>query len=168
MASPPLPDGALRDFLLDAQVLLSGAQECLQHLELIGNDPDACLCLDETLDTLAGRADVHGLAEVAHFSRTLQRLLAPACARQRLDAKALPTLGACLTLLAWQLELLDPLTGVLGMDTDEQKGLLDELAALLGQADAQTCAPGSPHEARRNGPHACAHSASPSVRPRPA
>jgi chemotaxis protein histidine kinase CheA len=142
MDSTPVPNGHLQDFLLDAQVLLSGAHECLQHLELIGNDPDAYLCLDETLDTLAQRSNTLGLNEVAHFSRTLQQLLAPACNRQHLDGVALPALGACLTLLAWQLELLDPYTGRLGMDTDEQQQLLDELASLLDQPSAQTCAQG--------------------------
>jgi hypothetical protein len=142
MDSTAQPNGALQDFLLDAQVLLSGAQECLQHLELIGNDPDACLCLDETLDTLAQRSDKLALGEVADFTRTLQQLLAPACTRQRLTGDVLPVLGACLTLLAWQLELLDPQTGHLGMDTEEQQLLFNELARLLAQPEPQTCAPG--------------------------
>lgn len=141
MDNTALPNGTLQDFLLDAQVLLSGAQECLQHLELIGNDPDACLCLDETLDTLAQRCDKLALSEVAQFTRTLQQLLAPACSRQHLEGAALPVLGACLTLLAWQLELLDPQTGRLGMDIEEQQALLNELAGLLGQPKPQTCAP---------------------------
>ncbi len=46
-------DDALQGYLLDAQVLLTQAQECLQHLELIDNDPDACRCLDDTLESLA-------------------------------------------------------------------------------------------------------------------
>ncbi|MFP3334595.1 histidine kinase, partial [Pseudomonas sp. SIMBA_064] len=42
-------DDALQGFLLDAKVLLTQAQECLQHLELIDNDPDACRCLGNAL-----------------------------------------------------------------------------------------------------------------------
>lgn len=133
-------EGALQEFLLDAQVLLSGAQECLSHLELIGNDPDACLCLEETLTTLADRCDSLALDEVAQFTRALQQLIAPACGEQLLGGAALPILNACLALLAWQLELLDPTTGCLGMDCEEQRLLLDELAELLAQPATQTCA----------------------------
>ncbi|MFP3449183.1 histidine kinase, partial [Pseudomonas sp. SIMBA_067] len=35
-------EAALQEFLLDAHVLLTQSQECLQHLELIDNDADAC------------------------------------------------------------------------------------------------------------------------------
>lgn len=77
MDSAPLNNGALQDFLLDAQVWLTKTQECLQHLELIDNDPDACQCLNETLDTLARRADALGLLEVARYTAALQQLLAP-------------------------------------------------------------------------------------------
>lgn len=141
MDSTPPTAAALHDFLHDAQVLLGGAQECVQHLEMIGNDADACLCLEETLDTLAHRSAGLELNEVARFTRNLHRLVAPGCSQGQLACVALPALGACLTLLAWQLELLDPRTGSLGMDTDEQHQLLDELATLLGQPAAQTFAP---------------------------
>lgn len=134
-------EGALQEFLLDAQVLLSGAQECLSHLELIGNDPDACLCLEETLTTLADRSDSLALDEVAQFTRALLQLIAPACNQQLLDGAALPVLHDCLSLLAWQLELLDPTTGSLGMDCEEQRLLLEELAGQLSHPAAQTCAP---------------------------
>ena len=63
-------DTALQGFLLDAQVLLTQAQECLQHLELIDNDPDACHCLDNALDNLARQAAHLGLREVAPVSYT--------------------------------------------------------------------------------------------------
>ncbi|WP_248920851.1 histidine kinase [Pseudomonas entomophila] len=132
---------ALQDFLLDAQDLLTKSQECLQHLELIDNDPDACQCLGETLDLLARRADSLGLLEVAHYTRTLQQLLAPACNQRHLRGEALPALGACLTLLAWQLELVDPRTGRLGLDLQEQHLLLSELATSLGQPATQLCDP---------------------------
>lgn len=146
----PLPSSALQGFLLDAQTLLSKAQECLQHLELIGNDPDACHCLDESLDLLALRADTLGLLEVAHYTRTLQQLLAPACRQRHLQGKTLPALAACLTLLAWQLELVDPLTGRLSLDSEEQHMLLNELASALGQP----CVPGLGTDANCASAHA--------------
>ncbi|QHG64076.1 histidine kinase [Pseudomonas putida] len=130
----------LQDFLLDAQVLLTQSQECLQHLELIRNDPDACQCLNNTLQTLARRASSLGLLEVAHYASVLHQLLAPACQQQCLDNAALPTLNACLTLLAWQLELVDLHTGRLALDTCEQVTLLSELATALNQPLPQTCA----------------------------
>jgi len=131
----------LQDFLLDAQVLLTQSQECLQHLELIANDPDACQCLNNVLETLARRASTLGLLEIAHYASVLQQLLAPACQQQCLANEALPTLHACLTLLAWQLELIDVHTGRLALDTCEQVALLSDLAAALNQPLPQTCAP---------------------------
>ncbi|WDY56424.1 histidine kinase [Pseudomonas sp. PSKL.D1] len=132
---------ALQEFLLDAQVLLTQSQECLQHLELIANDPDACHCLNNTLGTLARRANGLGLFEVAHYAAALQQLTAPACRSLHLRAVALPPLHACLTLLAWQLELVDPRTGRLALDTTEQMALLHDLATALDQPLPQTCAP---------------------------
>jgi len=124
-------EDALQNYLLDAQVLLTQAQECLQHLELIDNDPDACRCLDNTLDNLARQATRLGLREVAHYTNALQQLLAPACHGGCLQREALPALGACLTLLAWQLELLDTRTGRLNLDIGEQLVLLSDLAKVV-------------------------------------
>lgn len=132
-------DGALQGFLLDAQVLLTQAQECLQHLELIDNDPDACHCLDNALDSLARQAMRLDLREVAHYTTALQQLLAPACHDGCLPGEALPAVGACLTLLAWQLELLDTRTGRLNLDIGEQLVLLGELAKVVQQPFAQAC-----------------------------
>lgn len=141
MDSTPLLNSAVQDFLQDAQVLLARSQECLQHLELIDSDPDACHCLNETLDTLAHRARQLELVEVAHYTLALQQLLAPGCHQGRLQGEALPALAACLTLLAWQLELVDPRTGRLNLDTEEQQQLLGELARALGLPATQMCAP---------------------------
>ncbi len=133
-------DDALQNYLLDAQVLLTQAQECLQHLELIDNDPDACRCLDNTLDNLARQATRLGLREVAHYTNALQQLLAPACHGGCLQREALPALGACLTLLAWQLELLDTRTGRLNLDIGEQLVLLSDLAKVVQKPFAPACA----------------------------
>ncbi|MDM3884807.1 histidine kinase [Pseudomonas sp. BCRC 81390] len=132
-------DDALQRFLLDAQVLLTQAQECLQHLDLIENDPDACRGLDNALDSLARQAMHLGLREVAHYTTALQQLLAPACHGGCLQREALPAVGECLTLLAWQLELVDPFTGRLNLDIGEQLVLLGELAKVVQQPFAQTC-----------------------------
>ncbi|MFV3290109.1 histidine kinase [Pseudomonas sp. NY11955] len=134
-------DGALQGFLLDAQVLLTQAQECLQHLELFDNDLDACRCLDNALDSLARQAAQLGLREVAHYTAALQQLLAPACHEGCLQRTALPAIGACLTLLDWQLELVDTRTGRLNLDIGEQLVLLGELAKAVQQPAEPACAP---------------------------
>ncbi|MNC44263.1 hypothetical protein D3C75_931630 [compost metagenome] len=66
-------------------------------------------------------------------------MLAPACQVGRLQREALPAVGACLTLLAWQLELVDPCTGRLNLDIGEQLVLLGELAKAVQQTFAQPC-----------------------------
>lgn len=147
-------DEALRGFLLDAQVLLTQAHECLRHLELIDNDPDACRCLENTLDGLARQATRLGLREVAHYSSALQQLLAPACHGGCLQREALPAVQACLTLLAWQLELVDPRTGRLNLDIGEQLVLLGELAKAVQQPFAPACAACDEHGSPCIHPHA--------------
>ncbi|MGG5289936.1 histidine kinase [Pseudomonas shirazensis] len=138
------PGTELPEFLRDAQRLLSQAQECLLHLQLIDNDPDACRCLNDTLTKLAKRAEQLGLDEVAHYSSALHHLLAPACGQRHLHSTALPAVEACLNLLDWQLELIDAQTGQLNLDRSEQAVLLDDLAsALQGSA-------GSPSESPPN------------------
>ncbi|MCY1459480.1 hypothetical protein D9M71_769600 [compost metagenome] len=77
------------------------------------------------------RAQTLGLVEVASYSKQLQHLLKTAHNPSRLPGSALPALEECLTLLAWQLELVDPHTGRLSLDTDEQVVLLDNLAVAL-------------------------------------
>ena len=134
-------NSVLQDYLTDAQVWLTQSLECLQHLELIHNDPDACFCLNDTLTTLARRANLVGLLEVAHYTATLQQLLAPACHHRQIGNEVLNALHACLNLLAWQLELVDPSTGRLSLDTEEQHLLLGDLAVAVGQSLPDPCSP---------------------------
>lgn len=125
----------LPDFLVDAHVLLSRAQECLSHLDLIGHDTDACDCLLTTLALLAQRAQAHAQPQIAEFCQQLCHQLEPEQSRHRLHS-ALPTLQACLSLLAWQLELIDPRTGLLFLDNHEQLGLLSELESTFKRLPA--------------------------------
>ncbi|MGC1331004.1 hypothetical protein [Pseudomonas sp.] len=122
---------ALPDFLVDAQAMLNKLQECLSHLELICNDQDAADCLLRTLESLSQRACGLSLVEVTAFCQQLQQLLQVAKPRNRLEGNTLKALNACLTLLAWQLELIDPRTGQLSMDEDEQTALVRALAITI-------------------------------------
>jgi chemotaxis protein histidine kinase CheA len=121
----------LADFLQDASALLNRLNECHSHLEMIGNDPDAARGLCSALKTLAARAQGLGIAELASFSSQIYCLLDNAQARNRLHDTPLKTLSACLTHLAWQLELIDPRTGKLDLDCEEQTVLVEALAGTL-------------------------------------
>lgn len=121
----------LPDFLVDAQALLNKLQECLTHLELICNDQDAADCLLRTLESLDQRALSLSLEPVAAFCQQLQQLLRVAKPRKRLEGDTLRALNECLTLLAWQLELIDPRTGQLTLDNDEQIALVQALAITI-------------------------------------
>lgn len=114
--------------LCDAQRLLSRCQECLTHLEMIADDGDAMDCLLNSLGKLSDTADSASLNCTASFCRTLQTLLGSAPGRTNLDTDSLHTLRSCLTLVAWQLELVDRRTGQLLLDDSEQKQLLEKLA----------------------------------------
>ena len=121
----------LAEFLQDANALLNRLNECHSHLEMIGNDPDAARGLCSALKTLAARAQGLGIAELANFSSQIYCLLDNANARSRLHDTPLKTLSACLTHLAWQLELIDPRTGQLDLDSEEQTVLVEALAGTL-------------------------------------
>ncbi|MDH0748677.1 hypothetical protein N5D61_20340 [Pseudomonas sp. GD03842] len=120
------------DFLYDAQQLMTRAEECLTHLELIGDDKDAIECLLGTLQRIAGRADAASVQPIAGFARQLRYLLYFASAAGRLQPKALVSLRQCLSLLAWQVELVDPATGGLPLDDTEQRELLDQFGCCCG------------------------------------
>ncbi|MDD0976833.1 histidine kinase [Pseudomonas fontis] len=122
---------SLHDFLSEAQVLLIRAQECLQHLELIGHDADACDCLLKTLASLVSQAKSHSQPQIAGFCEHLRQLLEPTECHDRLQDASLNALQACLVLVEWQLELIDPHTGKLSLDNQEQLELLDTLSATL-------------------------------------
>lgn len=122
---------ALHDFLGDAQALLNRAHECLQHFQLIGEDADASDCLIHTLASLRDKARIQEQAQIADFCGQLCALLDPAERRNRLHGAALGMIEACLCLLAWQVELIDPYDGTLNLDAAEQQELLDGLDAAL-------------------------------------
>lgn len=142
---------ALKGFREKAQKRLHRAEDCLQHLELIENDPDACRCLDAVLSDLAHDAQRLGLLEVAHFTTSLQQILAPCCQGACLHLDTLRTTAACLRLLAWQLELLDAHTGRLDLDAGEQFVLLGELARAVRSSLAPACikAKGAEHDGQQ-------------------
>lgn len=129
------PDtSALHAFLDDAHRLIGRAQECLHHFQLIGEDADASDCLIGTLASLQDKASAQGQAQIAGFCQQLCARLEPAGHRNRLHGAALGTLEACLCLLAWQVELIDPFTGVLNLDNEEQQELLQHLDQVLASS----------------------------------
>lgn len=133
------PDmSALQDFLGDAHQLLSRGQECLQHFQLIGEDADASHCLIHTLASLRVKAQHCEQTQIASFCEQLCAVLDPATHRRQLHGPALSILEACLCLLAWQVELIDPYSGTLDLDAEEQRELLDSLDTTL-RATAQSC-----------------------------
>jgi hypothetical protein len=120
------------DFLSDTQHLITRADECVSHLELISDDKDAIECLLGTLQQIAGKADSASVRPIAGFARQLRYLLYFASAAVRLQPKALLTLRQCLSLLSWQVELVDPSTGLLPLDDGEQQELLEQFGCCCG------------------------------------
>lgn len=120
------------DFLSHTQQLSSRANECLSHLELISDDKDAIECLLSTLQQIAGKADAANVKPVAGLARQLRYLLYFASASARLQPKALVSLRQCLSLLSWQIELIDPVTGLLPLDDSEQQELLEQFGCCCG------------------------------------
>lgn len=120
------------NFLADTQQLMTRADECLSHLDLINDDKDAIECLLGTLQQIAGKADAASVQSIAGFARQLRYLLYFASAAGRLQPKALVTLRGCLSLLSWQVELVDPLSGQLPLDDSEQHQLLEQFGCCCG------------------------------------
>ena len=124
---------ALPEFLLEAETLLAKSEECLSHLHLIRNDSDAIECMTISLTRLAEKADNLALQAISEFSRHIQYLIANAVNPLQLHDQALDALHACLTLLAWQLELIDTRTGELGLDESEQTTLIATVTLQIPQ-----------------------------------
>ena len=126
---------ALPEFLLEAEKLLNKSEECLSHLHLIRNDSDAIECMNFSLATLAEKADDLALRAISEFSRHIQYLIANAANPLQLHDQALDALHNCLTLLAWQLELIDTRTGELSLDESEQTSLIATVTLQIPQKD---------------------------------
>ncbi|MEW5697400.1 hypothetical protein [Pseudomonas synxantha] len=126
---------ALPDFLLEAEMLLAKSEECLNHLHLIRNDSDAIDCMKASLAKLAEKADGLALQAISEFSRHIQCLIANAVSPVQLHDQALDALHDCLTLLAWQLELIDLRTGELSLDDSEQTSLIATVTSQIPQKD---------------------------------
>lgn len=124
---------ALPEFLLEAEMLLAKSEECLSHLHLIRNDSDAIDCMKTSLAKLAEKADGLALQAISEFSRHIQYLIANAVSPVQLHDQALDALHDCLTLLAWQLELIDMRTGELGLDDSEQTSLIATVTSQIPQ-----------------------------------
>lgn len=125
----------LPEFLLEAEKLLVKSEECLSHLQLIRDDNDAIDCMKSSLAKLAEKADSLALQAISEFSRHIQYLIANAANPMQLHDQALEALHACLTLLAWQLELIDTRTGELSMDESEQATLIATVTLQIPQKD---------------------------------
>jgi hypothetical protein len=139
------------EFLSDAQALLTRSEECLAHLELISDDKDAIECLLDSLQKMAGEADKAHVTSIGSFARQLRYLLYFAHAAARIQPKTLLSLKSCFSLLAWQVELIDPSTGQLLMDDQEQQELLEQFGCCsgIGTIDASPV-----HPVRWTGPGA--------------
>ena len=125
----------LPEFLLEAEKLLRKSEECLSHLHLIRNDSDAIDCMKFSLTALAEKADDLALQAISEFSRHIQDLIANAQSPLQLHDQALDALHNCLTLLAWQLELIDTRTGELSLDESEQTSLIATVTLQIPQKD---------------------------------
>ena len=124
----------LPEFLVEAETLLVKTEECLSHLQLISNDKDAIDCMLSTLLKLANKADALALAAVSEFSLHIHGLLSHAQHHMDLHDQALSALKDCLTLIAWQLELIDQKTGQLSLDDSEQISLIEAFAFQVGHS----------------------------------
>jgi chemotaxis protein histidine kinase CheA len=124
----------LPEFLVEAETLLAKSEECLSHLQLISNDKDAIDCLLSSLLKLASRADALALEAVSEFSLHIHGLLNHTHRPIDLHDQALDALKDCLSLMAWQLELIDQATGQLSLDDTEQTSLIEAFALQVGQS----------------------------------
>ncbi|WP_339531868.1 hypothetical protein [Pseudomonas mucidolens] len=125
----------LPEFLLEAEMLLTKSEECLSHLRQFRNDNDAIECLKSSLLKLAEKADAMTLGAISGFARRLLSLISNARHPLQLHDEALRALHDCLNLMAWQLELIDPKTGKLSLDENEQAALIATAVQQIPQVD---------------------------------
>ena len=125
-------------FLSQSQTLLQRSEDCVAHLEMITDDEDAITCLQATLLGLTEKAAGASLGDMAAFIDQLRQRLAQLVKANGLGLEAIGALRHCLGLLAWQLELVDPHTGELPQDDDDQQHLLARLADLAATGPDRT------------------------------
>ena len=125
------------EFQVEAELLLAKTEECLSHLQLISDDNDAIDCILSTLLKLASKAESLALAAVSGFSLHIHSVLNHAHHHLPLHYEALGALKDCLTLMAWQLELIDQKTGELCLDDSEQTELIEAFAFQVGHRPFQ-------------------------------
>lgn len=125
----------LPEFLLEAEMLLTQSEECLNHLRQFRDDSDAINCLKNSLHKLAAKADAMALAAIGSFCRQVLSLISHARQPLALPDLALQALHDCLNLMAWQLELVDAQTGQLSLDEDEQAILIATAAEQIPQKE---------------------------------
>ncbi|RMP67228.1 hypothetical protein ALQ18_00467 [Pseudomonas marginalis pv. marginalis] len=126
---------ALPEFLLEAEMLLAKSQECLNHLHLIRNDSDAIDCMKTCLAKIAEKAEGLSLHAISQFCWLIECPMTNAVSPMQLHDQALNALHDCLTLVAWQLALIDPRTGELSLDDCEQTRLIEAVIAQIPQKE---------------------------------
>jgi hypothetical protein len=89
--------------------------------------------MKSSLAKLSVKADAMALRPIGEFSRHIQDLISNAACPMQLHDQALSALHDCLTLLAWQLELIDARTGQLGLDDSEQIALIASVSQQIPQ-----------------------------------
>lgn len=123
----------LSEFLVSAEILRAKSEDCLNHLHLIKNDEEAIQCLLGSLLKLANLSYNQAINPLGEFTQSVHEVLYQARKSIDLDQPTLQALKDCLTLIAWQLELIDPLSGELNMDGSEQHVLLETLTSSIDQ-----------------------------------
>jgi len=136
----------LSELLAEAETLLAKSEDCLNHLHLISNDEEAIQCLRDSLLKLANITHARALEPLSDFARRVHEVLEPSRSAIELDQQVLLALKDCLTLMAWQLELVDPASGQLNMDDSEQSLLLDALSLQLDPHPHHRMSTGTPYE----------------------
>lgn len=135
----PLPE-----FLIEAERLLVKSEDCLNHLQLIKNDRDAIDCMLGNLLKLGKKAEAQAIRGLSELSLHIHDLLEQSHAPMDLDEQFLKALKECFILMAWQLELIDPVTGQLDLDENEHTDLMRVLAEQIDQRNSAPCYPSRP------------------------